>query len=208
MLTKICFSSLLILPLMLTHNSILTDEQLYDLCLEAAKTHAFWEGLAPYERQALQHYAKERIAQLSTYTEDRQQYEILIFPIYNAAKKLLSLSISSDDVAATVTDEWEGLLQNNFTIDDLHRLVFELGLINNTVEKEPSSDIKSAHWIGLREGLIRRKRLKNNNTKFYRALTNSYGEVGSLSAFQRPYNEKNEDSHNVAESVKARISKI
>ncbi|MCR5887556.1 hypothetical protein LRS06_07150 [Hymenobacter sp. J193] len=80
---------------MFSHSDILTEDQLIELCQQVAESSEFWEGLAPYPKQAVKNFASKKIAQLSNYPEDERNYYLIAFPIFNYAKQVLKIAESS-----------------------------------------------------------------------------------------------------------------
>lgn len=79
---------------------MLTEDQKEEMCKELASCHAYREQLSSYEHQALLHYAKGKQTELARWPKDEQTYYRLIFPVYNAADKVVTLLTKSVAEAA------------------------------------------------------------------------------------------------------------
>ena len=193
--------------------TILTTDELEAICLEAAKNPAFLATLTVYETQALTTFARDLSERLAERSDD-EQYELWeLYPPCGAADTVLRLLAKHSTTAAatapaaapatavtTVIDEWAGLLLNNFTLDELDKLIVNLGLVDNQRIVE-----KPACWKGLVAGLITRKKLKNNKAKIARALNTRYGEVCSERTLQGSIG-NNTPAEQIMERTKALVN--
>jgi hypothetical protein len=90
--------------------NIISDNQLYEGCLAAAKSPAYLDTLLPYEKQALEQYAKEQQNTKFFSDELRNYYRALPNNIYAAADKVLALLAPPIEVMAdTPSDKLIGV---------------------------------------------------------------------------------------------------
>lgn len=92
----------------------------------------------------------------------------------------------------TVTNScWDGVLIN-YTLSDLNTLLRFVGLLETIEPLTLADDTKAGQWVAVAAALKKAKRTMADRAVLYRAFSKTYGPaVGSLSSFQRPYNEAN-----------------
>ena len=203
--------------------SIISDNQLYDYCIEVAKCPAFLNELQPYAKQALKHYATEQQTR-KFFSDGERAYYRAMMPVYAAADVVLALldtptltpsegkKPTTSDAPAKPTppaDLWAGLLINDYTVTDLDRLLYGLGLLEDLDSLTPTPEAKGAVWLGIAEGLRIRKRMKPNYAKLYRALVARYGDdIGGISNIQHGFKAGSTKAESWRDTVTARVAKL
>jgi hypothetical protein len=155
----------------------ISDNQLYEGCLEAAKNSAYLDTLTPYEKQALEHYAK---GLQNTVTDAERAYwrAIKNNNIYDAADKVLALLTPSTEAPSRSTER--EVFLNGFDFKQLDRLLSDLCLLDSKTHTL-TPDARGA-IVGIAEGLRKRGRLTVVKSRFAKACYAYYGKaIGSES---------------------------
>lgn len=114
-----------------------------------------------------------------------------------------SASFVTADVPTAVY--WDALLRN-YSLAKLNDLLFFVGLLDAIEPLAVAAGVKSAQWVALVTALEYKKKIATRNRpNLYRAFKATYGSVGSLSSFQRIYNEGNHDARTCYDLAMSRI---
>ena len=89
---------------------------------------------------------------------------------------------------------WDALLRD-YSLAKLNDLLVSVELLDAIEPLAVAAGVKSAQWVALVTALEYKKKIAIlNRSSLYRAFKATYGSVGSLSSFQRSYNEGNHDA--------------
>ncbi|MBO3273201.1 hypothetical protein [Hymenobacter defluvii] len=125
--------------------------------------------------------------------------------------RLKEKNTTGTDDKIVIPDPWSGILLNDYTVDDLDKLLFDTELLVDINNRTLAPEAKgSSVWVGIAEGLSTRKRLDfTNRSKVYRALIRRYGkEICSKSTMEHGYKPTDAKASAYAATVQARVASL